>query len=700
MMRVVDRVMVALSTGFVAVGVGTLALAVAGIARPVLVVPVVSALWGALLWAWGTSPAFADPAAAGAGDRTSSSAGWTHRVVLVLGAAAILASTAHNLRHQGEYVVTDRDSGIYVVGGKWIADHGKLVVDSGVGNDVLAVDGVVVSGGGQTETDEPGRLQIQGAHLFHVVLAVGEWVGSSTGSAAVPAVVGGLALTALFWLALRVVPDWAALFVVVAMAVDFAWLYTVRAALSEPTLLLISAAGAALLIDATASWPDRPLRLTVAGFVAATALTARIDSGAVLLAFPLLVAWVVRRQGPGSRPLRALAWWGGGAVFPLVLAVVDLTVRSPRYLTDLRSEVSRVVAAVIAAVVVAVLVAASGSDRWRERIDPVAARVRPWVPRLAVGAAAVVLALAAFAWFVRPELGPDRRHRGGQGWRLMEAIQVHEGLEPDGRRTYAERSLDRIRWYAGPMAIAAGAAGLAVLAWRLVADRIRPAELVAAGLVVPYLVMYLYLPSVDADHPWFIRRYVPTAIPGLLLFAAVAAAALAAGKRWSPCIGRVGAAAIAVGCVAWPLHASWPLRAVSWQAGGRDGVVELCRELAPGSVAVLAADDRVGLTLLPAVRSYCDVEAVAIAPDRTGTAGRPVVDAVVDVVAARTEPAPVDVVASSPEVLRTLAPHARDVREVAVLRTTQVGTTIGQRPGHIGDRRLVVWIGTIHAPVA
>ena len=57
-------------------------------------------------------------------------------------------------------------------------------------------------------------------------------------------------------------------------------------------------------------------------------------------------------------------------------------------------------------------------------------------------------------------------------------------------------------------------------------------------------------------------------------------------------------------------------------------------------------------------------------------------------------------VAPTPEVLRTLAPQARDVREVAVLETTQVGTTIGQRPSHIGDRQLVVWIGTIDAPVA
>lgn len=675
-MTVFDRVMVVLVTGFVAAGTGTLALAVVGMARPLFAAPVIVAIWGLLLQAWGRA---LSPAR-------------SHRTwLLLLGVAVVLASTAHNARHHGEYVVTDRDSGIYVVGGRWIAENGTLWVDSGVGDDLLDLDGVVVSGGGQTETDVEGRLQIQGAHLFHSLLAVGEWLGGPTGAAVAPALIGGLALAALFWLALKVVPDWAAVVVVTALAVDFAWLYTVRAALSEPTLLLVSAGAAALLIDALEGWPAQPRRLAVAGFVAATALTARVDAGAVLLAFPLLVAWVVRRRGPGSRPLAALGWWGAGALVPLALAVVDLSLRSPRYVHDLRSELVRVVAAVLAAVVVALLVALVKVDT---------ERLRPWAPRLANGAAVAVVALAAFAWFVRPELGADRNHRGGQGWRLMEAIQVHEGLEPDGRRTYAERALDRISWYAGPMTIAAGAAGLAVLAWRLVGRRISAAELVVAGLVTPYLLMYLYLPSVDADHPWFIRRYVPTAIPGLLVFAMVAAATLVAWKRIPRPLGRIGAAVVAIGCIAWPLAATWPLRAVSWQAGGRDGVARLCDDFAPGSVAVLAAEQRVGITLLPAVRSYCAVEAVAVAPSLDDGTGRSVVDDVVSTVGARGSGSVVEVVAPSAEVLGEIAPAATDVREVVVLDTTQVGTTIGHMPEHIGGRRVTVWVGTIAPPVA
>ena len=175
----------------------------------------------------------------------------------------------------------------------------------------------------------------------------------------------------------------------------------------------------------------------------------------------------------------------------------------------------------------------------------------------------------------------------------------------------------------------------------------------------------------------------------------MAAATLVDWKRIARPLGHIGAAAIVVGCVAWPLESSWSLRAISWQAGGRDGVERLCADFAPGSVAVLTADDRIGLTILPAIRSYCSVEAVAVDPRLVAADGAPVVAGVVDAVAARGRGGLVEVVAPSTEVLAVVAPDATDLREVVVLDTTQLGTTIGQIPSHIGPRRLTVWIGTV-----
>ena len=46
------------------------------------------------------------------------------------------------------------------------------------------------------------------------------------------------------------------------------------------------------------------------------------------MALPVALVWLVRRQGPGSRPWVALGWWSAGAAPMVVLALVDLTARS------------------------------------------------------------------------------------------------------------------------------------------------------------------------------------------------------------------------------------------------------------------------------------------------------------------------------------------------------------------------------------
>lgn len=682
-----ERALVLAVTGFVAAGLATLTLAVAGVAAPVPVAVAGAALWVGLLALWGRTP----PTPGGRPvPRT-----W----VVVAGLVVVVVSGASNLRHQGLYVLTNRDPGIYVAAGRWIAGHGDLVVDGRVeavaGLDTL--DGVVAAGGGQTETDgDPGRIQIQGAHLFPAVLAVGWWVGGDVGFQATPGLIGALALAVFFWVALKLLPDWAALAVTAALAANFAWLYTVRSYLSEPTLLLVSFAAAALVLDAVASWPARPARLAVAGFVAATALTARVDAGVVILAVPVLVAVLVRRQGAGARTGRALAWWGLGAVGPATVAVADLTLRSPRYLGDLGAEAALVVGGLAASLVAAVGVAATTGGRGRAVVDGWADRLRPHGPRVAAAAAGAVLVVAAFAWFARPHLGPDRVVRDGRP--TMESIQVHEGLEPDGNRTYAERSLDRIRWYTGPTAVATGAVGLALLAGRLVRGRLTPAEWVVAGLVTPGLVLYAYAPSIYSDHPWMIRRYVPTAIPGLLLFAGVTAVAAAAWPRLPRRIGPVVAALVVAGLVAGPLRLTWPLRSASWQAGGSDGLARLCDEVGADDVALLAADGAVALQLLPPMHAFCDAEAVGLEPTLVGAAGVPAAAAVTELVGAAGRD--LQVVAPTREAVEALAPDAVDLRPVTVLQTSQVGTTIGRPPGAVGELSFTVWVGTVVPPVA
>jgi hypothetical protein len=246
--------------------------------------------------------------------------------------------------------------------------------------------------------------------------------------------------------------------------------------------------------------------------------------------------------------------------------------------------------------------------------------------------------------------------------------------------------------------VAAGAAGLALLASRLVRGRLAPAEWVVAGLVTPGLLLYAYAPSIYSDHPWMIRRYVPTAIPGLLLFAGVAAVAVATWPRLPRRVGPVVAALVVVGLVVGPLRLTWPLRAASWQAGGGDGLARLCGEVGPDDVALLAADGAVALQLLPAMHAFCDVEAVGLERHLGDPAALPTAAAVVDLVG--TAGRELQVVGPTREVVEALAPEAVDLRPVKVLQTSQVGTTIGRPPGAVGDLSFMVWVGTVPPPVA
>lgn len=682
-------------TGVAALGAATLTLAVAGAARPVPVAALSVVAWAVLIVAWRPGGETRSPEVGGGAEP-----GRPRPALMVLCLALILASGMANLRYGGLYVLVNRDPGVYVTAGRWIAEEGTLVVDGGVeaAPELNQADGVVASGSGQTETDgDPERIQIQGAHLFPSLLAVGWWVGEATGMVVVAALIGSAGLAAFAWVALRLLPDWVAAVVVAAFAVSFAWLYTVRSFLSEPTLVLFGFGGAALLIEALRSWPQRPARLAVAGFVSSVALAARVDAGVMLMVLPPVLTVLTWRGSGSGRPGRALTWWGLGAFGPAVLAAVDLGLRSPRYLSDLRAEAALVVVGIGAGVALAALVAGAARPKFRPLIDRVAAGLEPRRALLAGATAMAVVVLALFAWFVRPHLGPDRLARPGAA--IMESIQVHEGLSADGTRTYAERSVDRVRWYTGPVAVAAGAVGLALAVRALILRPPVTALWVVVGLVVPGLVLYLYSPSIYPDHPWMIRRYVPAAIPGLLLFSGWLMATVRRSPRLSGPLSAALSSVMAVGLLVPPLTMTWPLRAVTWQAGGDAGIARLCDALAPADVVLMSNRGLVGDQLVPSVRAFCGSEVVAVdaSIDAPGEQVA-VADEVIGI--ASGYGLTVGVVGSTRQEVHALAPTASELVEVSALQTSAVGTTIGRPPSLVGDMTFGVWVAMVDPSVA
>ena len=177
-------VVLAVVLGFGAVG---LVLAMLGWCRPVVVFPLGALAAAALArLGWHTGP----------GDRSPAARTWTVLAVLV-----IAATTAVNAANAGEHVVVNRDPGVYLVTGRWVAEHGSLVVAAAEGPFATADDLVFQSPG--TYDEGGGHLQFQFSHLVPVLLAEAHWVGGDGLARQVPVVLGAAALLASYALAAR-----------------------------------------------------------------------------------------------------------------------------------------------------------------------------------------------------------------------------------------------------------------------------------------------------------------------------------------------------------------------------------------------------------------------------------------------------------------------------------------------------------------
>src|SRR5881227_349456 len=112
-------------------------------------------------------------------------------------AAAVViaaAATLLNARYSSEHVIADRDPGIYLWFGRWLADHGSLFLDN-PRHLFPHVTGGVLAQCPETCQGAPGdRLYVQFLHLLPATLAAGAWIGGSALMVKVNAVIGGLSL--------------------------------------------------------------------------------------------------------------------------------------------------------------------------------------------------------------------------------------------------------------------------------------------------------------------------------------------------------------------------------------------------------------------------------------------------------------------------------------------------------------------------
>jgi hypothetical protein len=518
-------------------------------------------------------------------------------------AAAWIALNAH---FASEHVLSDRDPGIYVWLGRWLADHGSVLVEKH--SHLFAGTGGFEEQCPVTCNAGPGRgFYVQFLHLLPATFAAGAWLGGSALMLKVNAIAGGISLLAFYAFATRIVRPLVALGAALALAVNFVQVYFARDAYSEILAQLFLFGGLFVLWDARATWDSR--RAVLAGLLLGATCMARIDSFVYLIPLGGYVLGELALAEVRERRRFALAV-GGGVALTAALGAVDLLAFSRGYYHIESSELHAVWLGI--ALTLALGVAAVVLARRRPQIRALALRL---APRGATAAALGVAALGLFAYLVRPHLGHvTGAHNGALG-----VVQSHQGVPLEPTRTYGEQTVVWLGWYLGPVALLAGLAGLALAVREVMLGR-RPALAPFAGVALVISALYVARPSIFPTQVWAMRRFLPVTIPALLVLGAWAAQELGArlGARRPPLRSLVPALVIAAAVLvpAWQLGGLIDTRE---QAGGLRALGKVCDALPKRAVVWTTAGSGEARLLQP-VHVFCGVPVAqslpGVAPSR------------------------------------------------------------------------------------
>jgi hypothetical protein len=557
----------------------TYPLAYAGYATPLLAVPAFAVVAGLVWLAARRLPSVPD------------TPWWS---VLGTGAVALGFAVFTGVFASG-HVVLRRDSAVYALFGRWIADSDGLTIPAQL-HWIGGSGDKVVTATAQALYPTGDRLAAQFMSGTGLTLAPFGWIGGWSVMLRVPALIGGCALLAVGGLAARLLgPRWAPA-AALALALVLPMMLTFRSTYSEPLAQLLLLAAVCLLLDAVAG-AHRWLA-ALAGLLMGLGLLVRIDAVRDLALLVPVVGWLALRRNP--------CWWplALGAAAGAAYGAVDALGPTYPYVHDLRSLVRMAVYLGVLLIVVSTVGVLVGR-RWRPSRPPPS-----WIGTAA--AAVIVVGLVALVtrplWYVG--LGT------GGSVRFIEGLQRAQGVVPvDGNRNYAEDSLTWVSWYTGWPALALAGAALALLTRYAVLRRRDPVSGTAAtrwvlglGLPVVSALSVLWSPGITPDHPWADRRLVPTVLPVVALLAVWAVAA--ATRRW----GRV---ALALGLVLVLVPAAFGSRHLALsrtEAGEPQAVETACAAFGPGEVALLV-DARSRQEWTAVLREVCDVPAFGVPGD-------------------------------------------------------------------------------------
>jgi hypothetical protein len=500
-----------------------------------------------------------------------------------------------------EHVITNRDPGVYLTTGRWLADEGTLLVSGKVGG-FADMDGITSDSPGFYEVRDDGTLDPQFLHLLPVWAAVAHWIGGDQALLRVNAAVIALALASVWLFAATVLQPWFAVLATASVAVLLPTVHFARDLYSEPLAVLLIFGGLAFL--SLARGVRQPGLSLLAGLMIAAATMTRIDGWVVVIAIVtyLMAVWWTAQENDASTTI-------AGFVHPVFLGILisgsvgllDGVVRARPYLAERSSQIVLMFGLLIAVTFVGVL-----ALRWPEPVRRLAAWFDRHRATIAWVIPIMIVAAAAVMFLLRPLV--QETHAAGPD-PSIELIQELDGLPIDGSRTYNEWSMRWLSWYLGVFGLSLAVFGLA-WAWRR--------SILGLARFWPFLLtvslttaLYVVRPSITPDQLWAMRRFLPVVLPGLVL-AAVLAVQWASARVSRARLRAAALTGAAVVLIVIPAVFMWPLRSSTSYVGMYGALEEVCAVAYDGSAVLLTT--RVAGRFGPAVRSFCGVPVAGI-PD-------------------------------------------------------------------------------------
>ena len=561
----------------------------------------------------------------------------------------VLVVVGSNFALRSELVIAGRDAATYANTASFLVDDGGLfptaIADPFVGEELdFSAPGFVVR--------DDGTFWQQFLHSISTVYAFfGELFGKSA-IFGVNAFVSGVAVLAVFAMARRLVPPWWALLAAIATAGTLPFAYYSRGTFSEMATLLLAVGG---LWAAHIALSEQPAVAVGSGLLLGAATMIRVDAWTLGVAIgALLVTSVWLAEDDAADTARRI--FNGFAV-TAALGLIDLALFSEPYLVNVGRLLLYLVVATVGLRTVAPLFAAAPARRAMEAVGrhrQIAATV------VTVG----IVAATGYLWFVRP-LRPPIMSAGAYG---LEPLQLRDGL-PIEPRSYSEQSVWWLVWYLGIPVVGAAIAGVVVAARRSQAPGTAALRFVLLAFVVP-TAGYLVRPSINPDHIWAIRRFLPIVIPGLVILAVAVAAGTASRVEGRTRRRFVAAGLIAIGLIPIALTSA-PLIDDADRPGLEAQWKAVCASLGDAeSVLVVNDDPELPLSwqIGPPLRSWCRVSVAGI----DAGSNAPPVDAMIT---------------ARQDLLPDSAAQRHEVRAVAWQ------SRLAGPPNKLETRSLTLWVG-------